>query len=458
MKIALISPRGAERNQQNHILNSVYRKLSRVVSFLEDDVEFMPNLGLLTVAAYLPRECDIRYIDEDYIDIRRAEEVVFDPSFDLVLVGATNNQAVRAYEICDRFRALGVPVMIGGLHASSRREEAAEHADYVAVGEGEDIMPEFFADFTAGRPRKYYVSKGNVDLSTVPMPRFDLLRDITRYNKMPVQATRGCPHDCKFCSIIEVYGRRFRTKTPKQVAGEIREIHRLYPKAFISFADENMLVDRDFAKELCRELIPQRIRFEAYCDVAAYQDEEMLRLLNRAGCVQLLIGYESLEEDSLDDVGRWKRSMLPHYEESIRVIQGHGITILGLFMIGLDGDTPDTFRKLSEFIRRTNLYDVDFSVLTPIPGTPVYDRLKAEGRVTCEDWDLYTWQNVNFRPKHMSARQLWEGIMNLFREFNTPEELAKRRRHFKEIIVRLRDAGEEIPQLAARHVSSVSRL
>lgn len=458
MKVALISPRGAERNQQNHILNSVYRKLSRVVSFLEDDVEFMPNLGLLTIAAYLPREWETVYIDEDYIDIRRAEAVVFDPSFGLVLVSATNNQAVRAYEICDRFRAMGVPVMIGGLHVSTRRDEAAEHADYVAIGEGEDIFPEFLADFLAGRPRKFYVSSGNVDLTTVPMPRFDLLRDITRYNKMPIQATRGCPHDCKFCSIIEVYGRRFRTKTARQVADEIREVHRLYPNAFISFADENMLVNRAFAKELCRELIPMKIRFEAYCDVAVYQDEELLRLLNRAGCVQLLIGYESIVPECLAEFGAWKASMRPHYEESIRVIQGHGITILALFMIGFDGDTPDTFRRLAEFIRETRVYDVDFSVLTPIPGTPVHDRLKAEGRLTCEDWDLYTWQNVNYRPKNMTARQLWEGIMNLFREFNTPEELAKRRRHFKEIIARLRDAGEEIPHLRARHVSSVNRL
>jgi radical SAM superfamily enzyme YgiQ (UPF0313 family) len=453
MKIALISPRGAERNQQNHILNTVYRKLSRYVSFLEDDIEFMPNLGLLTIAGFIPREHELHYIDEDYIDIRQIEKIIFDPSYDLVLVTAVNNQAVRAYEICDKFRELQVPVLLGGMHASSRPEEAKEHADFVVVGEGEDTFPEFFKDFLMGRPKEIYISAGNFDLTKTPMPRFDIINNIRRYNKMSVQATRGCPHSCKFCSIIKVYGRKFRTKTPEQVVAEIQEIHRIYPRAFISFADENMMINRQFAKDLCRALIPLKIKFEAYCDVAVYEDEELLSLLSKAGCIQLLIGYESIEEESLKEVGEWKASMRPHYEESIRVIQSYGITILALFIIGFDGDTPKTFQKLKKFLVETNMYDVDFSVLTPIPGTDFYERVRAEGRLLSEDWDMYTWQNVNYRPKQMTSRELWEGIMWLFKEFNTPEMLKRRRQYFKEIISRLRDEGEEIPHLRGRHIS-----
>lgn len=456
MKIALISPRGAERNQQNHILNSVYRKLSRYVSFLEDDVEFMPNLGLLTIAGFIPREHELHYIDEDYIDIRQTEKVVFDPSYDLVLVSAVNNQAVRAYEICDRFRALGVPVLIGGMHASALPDEAQEHADFVCVGEGEDTFPVFFEEFLAGRAKPRYVSAGNFDLTKCPLPRFDIIRNIRRYNKMPIQATRGCPHNCRFCSIIEVYGKKFRTKTPRQVADEIREVHRLYPRAFISFADENMLVDRKFAKDLCRELIPLRIKFEAYCDVGVYRDRELLELLNRAGCIQLLIGYESLEPECLQEVGEWKASMRPYYEESIEVIQSYGITILALFIIGFDHDTPETFVRMKKFIEDTKIYDVDFSVLTPIPGTKVYEKLRAEGRLVSENWEMYTWQNCNYRPARLTSRQLWEGIMDLFRTFNTPEMLKRRRQHFKEIISRLHRSGEEIPHLRARHIASVA--
>jgi len=438
MKVAFISPRGAMRNQQNSILNRLYDKLRGLITFIEvDDIEFMPNLGLLTIAGFFPRDWELRYLEEDYVNPNRREETLFDRDYDLVCLSACNNQAYRAYRIADAFRSRGAKVIMGGLHASALPEEAAQHCDAVLIGEGEDTVKAFLDDFQKGEIKQFYRSSGEYDLTKSPIPRFDLVEDIRRFNKINVQATRGCPRNCGYCSTKAAYGSRYRTKTVEQVRSEIRAVKALYPNPFISFADDNLLAKREYALELLKMLEEEQVRWECYCDIGIYQDEELLQALALSNCVELLIGLETVNEESLKGVSEWKTRMLPHYREAIDAIQAHGLAVLGLFMLGFDGDRPDVFAKMQAFIEESRLFDVDFAILCPIPGTRVFEALDQEGRILSKDWDRYTWYHVNYQPKHLTEGELRDGIMRLFEAFNRPEQIFRRKQYFDGIFRKL---------------------
>lgn len=434
MKIAFISPRGSESNQQNNILNSIYQKLMKILTFIEiEDIEFMPNLGLLTIAGFLDNSHELKYIEEDYVKESQMQPLVYDEDYDLVCLSGVNSQALRAYEIADIFRKRGIYTVMGGLHVSMLPEEAIKHVDTVIVGEGEDTFPRFLKDFQNGKPEKFYKSSGQFDLRMCPMPRFDIVEDIKRFNKITVQATRGCPHNCEFCCIHEVYGPKYRKKSPEQVVREIEFIKELYPQPFISFADENMLVDRKWSKEVLKAIAKCNVRWEGYCDISVAEDDELLELLAESNCVLQMIGLESLDSQNLAQVSPFKAKRVKSYADAVRKIQSYGVGVMGLFMLGFDHDTENVFVNIRDFIKETDMFDVDFSIVCPIPGTGLYKRLKNEGRITCEDWDRYAWYNVNFEPKNLTAKQLKEGIMWLFREFNTPEEVARKKERFQQI-------------------------
>ncbi len=451
MKIAFISPRGTERNQQNNVLYEIYKDLLPVLSFMIDDIEFIPNLGLLQVAAMVSPEHDVRYIDEDYIDVRDAEPIIFDEPYDLVALSACNNQARRAYQIADRFRNRGVPVVIGGYHPSALPEEAKAHADTVFIGEGEDIFPQFLEDFKKGKARPFYQSKGNVDLTGLPIPRYDAIGNITRFNKLPVFATRGCPHNCEYCSVKMIYGPGYRKKNISQVVAEIEELKRLYPRPFpfITFGDENLLVDRKWSKELVRALIPLNIRWECYADVSVAWDDELLELLQESNCVELLIGFETVIPENMRMGDMFKYNYVGRYAEAIERIQSRGVGVMGLFMFGFDHDFPDVFKKTARFIHDTNLFDVDFAVLCPIPGTETFDAFQRQGRIITRNWDRYTWIHVNYQPMNMSARQLQEGLLYMFQEFSSVDFLMKRKKYFKGIYQRLSQKNTDSDNLPA---------
>jgi radical SAM superfamily enzyme YgiQ (UPF0313 family) len=438
MKIAFISPRGSESNQQNNILNSIYQKLMKILTFIEiEDVEFMPNLGLLTLAGLVHGDHELRYIEEDYVDESTMEPIVFDENFDLVVLTGVNSQAHRAYEIAETFRKRGIYTVMGGLHASMLPEEAKQHVDTVIIGEGEDTFPLFLADFEKGEAKPYYKSSGSFDLRFSPTPRFDLINNITRFNKLTVQATRGCPHKCEFCCLFEVYGPKYRKKKPEQVIKEIEIIKSLHPHPFISFADENLLADRKYSKELLKHLAKLDIRWEGYADISIADDEELLELLAASNCVLLMIGLESLDAGNLETIAPFKAKRIATYSQAVEKIQSYGVGVMGLFMLGFDHDKETVFQEIRDFIKQTNMFDVDFAIVCPIPGTRLYKRLKEEGRITCEDWDKYAWYNVNFEPKNLTSKQLKEGIMWLFREFNKPEEIARKKERFQQIYRKL---------------------
>jgi len=426
MKVALINPAGSERNQQNDIIFDIYREMEGQLALMTDDIEFIPNLALLTLASYLDPSWDIYFIEEDYLPIDKVDEIIFNPMFDLALISIVNYTAVRGYEIANQLRKNGVYVVIGGLHVSALSKEAAKHADTVVIGEGESLLPRFLEDFRNNRQKKVYSSTNFVDLTTIPPARYDLIPHPSRYNKMPVFATRGCPHNCDFCCFPNLYGRKFRHKRVEQVITDIKNIIKIHPEPYIHFCDENLFCDRQFSRDLVKALIPMEVKWECFSDIGIAEDDELLSLLQKSGCQDLLIGLETADSEVMKNVDPWKYEKLTKYREYIHKIQSKRLPITGLFILGFDGDDETVFKKVRDFIARVGLFDMDFAILTPIPGSNLYDRLKREGRIISENWKQYTWTHVNFQPMNMTPEQLQEGLLWLFKEFSGMEMLAKR--------------------------------
>lgn len=399
--------------------------------------ENFPNLALLSIAPYFGDDWDIHYIDEDYLAQNNLPRTYLQEEFDLVCLTAMNHQSFQAYRIADHFRMRGIYTVMGGMHASALPEEALEHVDTVVVGEGEDVFPIFLQNLSSGNPQKIYKSSGNIDLRQLPPPRFEIVKDRNWYNKFPLFATRGCPRNCEFCCLGEVYGSKYRKKMPEQVAEEIKKLKDLIPDPFVSFADENMLADRKWAKETAKAIAPLGIKWEAYCDTSVAKDEELLDLLRESGCVELIIGFETLDERNMQTVDPWKTTQIRDYGEIIRTIQNHDIGILACFVVGFDFDDKETFVRLRDFLYENPVFELDIAVLTPMPSTKLHKRLKKEGRLFPEKWDDYTWYHVNFSPKNLTPKEIKDGIRWVFDEYSKPEIMEKRSRMFRKIEARM---------------------
>lgn len=389
----------------------------------------LPSLGLLTLAGMTPDAFDVSY--HEIPDITAIAEL---PPCDVAAISSYSAQIRDGYVLADRFRAAGVKVVMGGLHVTAMPDEALEHADAVVLGEGELGWPEVLDDLRAGRLQRVYAPLGReFDLADAPMPRFDLL-DIERYNRLTVQATRGCPWRCEFCAASIRLTPKYKQKPVEKVIAEIRAIKALWEHPFIEFADDNSFASREHAKALLRALAPERVHWFSESDISIADDPELLDLMRESGCRELLIGLESPTLEGIDGVEQrrnWKRSRFADYLDSIRRIQGHGIAVNGCFVLGLDGDGPDVFERVEAFVRDSGQFDVQITVMTPFPGTPLYERLRAEGRLLePEDWERCSLFDVNFEPARMSAAELQEGLLWLARRLYTQEERDARHDRF----------------------------
>ncbi|MCE1245667.1 MAG: B12-binding domain-containing radical SAM protein [Firmicutes bacterium] len=425
-KAVLVNPRGSERNQQDDIMYEIYEELEGHLALMMDDVEFIPSLALLTLAAYIPDSWEKVFIEEDYIPVNKTDKILFGKKYDIALISTVNYTALRGYEIADRYRSMGTYTVIGGLHASALPEEALPHCDTLVIGEGEEVFQEFLRDFKNGCPKRIYKAEKPVDLTLIPPAKYDLIKNPERYNKMPVFATRGCPHSCDFCCFPNIYARSYRHKTVEQVITDIKKIASIHPRPYIHFCDENLLCDREFSKELLKAMIPLGIPWECFCDIGIAGDEELLALLKKSRCKDLLIGLETVNPKVMKDIDQWKYEKLKRYREDIRKIQSFRLPVTGLFIIGFDGDDETVFDNVVDFISSAGLYDMDFAVLTPIPGSNLHKRLKAEGRIISEDWSKYTWTHVNFQPMRMNAETLQMGLLRIFKRFAGREMLQRR--------------------------------
>jgi len=403
------------------------------------EIASLPSLALLTIAATTPPGHDLRYLDMPEFDAAALDR----EPFDLVAISALTAKIDVAYRVADHLRQRGVPVVIGGLHAKVLPREVARHADAVVIGEGEDLWPRVVADWEKGRLQEFYHEEkpGTYDLARSPLPRYDLL-DMSRYNRITVQTSRGCPHDCEFCAASKLFG-RYRKKPVELVLRDIDAIRARWPRPMVEFADDNTFADPRWGKELLRGLAGRHVRWFTETDISVARDPALLDLLAPAGCRQLLIGLESPRRCSLDgiDARNWKARQLDGYRRSIEEIQKRGVSVNGCFIVGGDADTPDIFQEIEAFVRETGLAEVQVTALTPFPGTRLHARLEAEGRlITRRFWDRCTLFDATFVPKRMTLEQLEEGMKWLFASLYSDSAVQERKRRFLSI-ARRRRAG-----------------
>ena len=373
----------------------------------------LPSLGLLTLAALTPPEHEVEYLE---VPNPRSLEALPN-GFDLVAISSYSAQILEAYELADRYRAQGTSVVIGGPHATVLPGEAALHCHSVVLGEGEPCWGRLLSDFEAGEPERVYDGRPHdFDLAEAPVPSYELL-DIPSYNRLTVQASRGCPHRCEFCASSVILTDRYKQKPVANVVAEIDRILEIWDEPFIEFADDNAFVNHAYWKHLLSELGDRRFRWFAETDLSVARDPELLRMMRDSGCAQVLIGFESPVPGGLAGLERHNDWKLRHYDEyraAIDTIQSHGVTVNGCFVIGLDGHTDRIFDQVYDFVRDSGLYEVQVTVLTPFPGTPLNDRLEREDRLLEPGaWDRCTLFDVNFQPSHMSPSELAGGFRDL---------------------------------------------
>lgn len=390
----------------------------------------LPSLGLLTLAGMTPDLFDVHYVE-----VPNLQDLGSVPGeYDAVAISSFTAQIKDAYILADRYRALGTKVILGGLHVTALPQEALKHADSVILGEGENAWPALLADLQQGRLEKVYDARGqDFDLSNAPLPRFELL-DVGRYNRVTVQTQRGCPFRCEFCAASIRISPTYKVKPVDKVIAEIRHIKNLWSKPFIEFADDNSFVNKKHSRALMRALAREGVRWFTESDISVAEDVELLGLMRDSGCAQVLIGLESTTFSGLDGLeqkANWKAKRLDRYLGAIHRIQDHGITVNGCFILGLDGTTPDSFGEILNFVRDSGLYEVQITVQTAFPGTPLYDRLRREGRLLREDaWELCTLFDVNFLPTGMSVSELESGLRSLVERLYSEDFTRQRRRNF----------------------------
>ncbi len=392
----------------------------------------LPSLGLITLAGMTPSGHTVEYIEiPDVKDVHALPD-----NFDLVGISSYCAQIDEGYELAKRYKGAGVAVVMGGPHVTHCPEEAKEYCDAVVIGEGELHWLDVLRDCERGSLKSTYGSlDDSFDLNDAPMPAFDLL-EIEKYNRLTVQTSRGCPHRCEFCGSSPLLTKRYRQKPARKVLAEIDKIMEIWDGHFIEFVDDNAIIDKDYWKGLLTELKSRRIKWFAETDLSVSEDEEILQLMRDSGCVQVLLGLESPVKAGLGGVEMktdWKLRHLPKYRDAIEIIQSYGIRVTGCFVMGLDGHKPEIFSEVIDFVKETEMFDVQITIMTPFPGTPLYERLRKEKRLIKErDWRSCTLFDINFHPKNMTVDELHEGFKKIGTEIYGDEFTKWRRGKFKE--------------------------
>ncbi len=398
----------------------------------------LPSLGLLTLAGMTPPQHEVHYIEVP--DLDQINGIPGD--FDLVAISSYSAQIDEAYQLAQRYKDNGVPVVMGGIHVTAEPEEALQFCSSVIIGEGESCWLQMLEDAETSTLKPYYGSRNsNYDLADSPMPAFELL-DISKYNRLTVQTSRGCPHQCEFCASSVLLTNQYKQKPVNKVLLEIERILTIWEHPFIEFADDNGLVNHAYWKELLGQLKGKKLRWFTETDLSVAEDTELLDLMRETGCAQVLIGLESPVKDALHGLelqSDWKYKRYDYYKKAIQTIQSRGITVNGCFIIGLDGHGPDIFDQVFSFVKEIELYEVQITILTPFPGTPLYARLEKENRlIEPRNWKKCTLFDINFQPANMSVEELHDRFKKLAVELYSEEFTNWRRNNFKEQLRHMR--------------------
>nr|MBC8360047.1 B12-binding domain-containing radical SAM protein [Candidatus Desulfatibia profunda] len=379
-----------------------------------------PYLALTSLAALAGDDWEISILDENI------EAIDFSLSPDLAAISIMTPLAKRGYEIADTFREKGIPVVLGGIHPTFMSAEAKTHADAVVLGEAEEIWPQVLDDFKRSVLKPFYRAAKLCRLDHLRIPRRDFLNRKAYFFVNTIQTTRGCPFDCEFCSVTSFYGRSHRIRPVQEV---ISEIVRMEP-GFLFFIDDNIVGAPGYAKALFKALVPLNIKWFSQASLGIVKDRELLDLAQQSGCKGLFIGFESLSQDALKAMGK-SMNRVNEYQDAIKAIHDHGIGIQGSFIFGTDQDDTSVFSDVLRFIERTRLEAVIFSILTPFPGTRIYQTMLQEKRILNNDWEKYDMNHVVFKPQKMTARQLQEGFNSAYKKLYGYRSIFKRLFPFK---------------------------
>jgi len=357
--------------------------------------EMTPGLTLPYLAALFPREHDIKIIEEGL------EQIDYDEPVDLVGITTLTARAPRAYEIADRFRERKIPVIMGGFHVSAMPEEALEHCDAVVQGEAESLIEQILSDLAAGRLSGIYKTTGQSDLRDLPVPRYDLVKlDNYICPFYPIQATRGCPHQCDFCAVTAFYGRKHRKRPVVDVIADMKQAG-----DFIFIIDDNLPADRDYALELFRQMKPLKKLWGGQFNLSAANDPELVKAAADAGCMFLYLGVETVDSDNLRSTSK-SVNLKVSAEEAIRNLKRHHVEPWISMIVGFEYDDFRTIRKIVDFCNHNRVSLLLLYILTPTPGTPLYERCRARGIELKKDWHYYDGTHAVMDTPRLSADEI----------------------------------------------------
>ena len=375
---------------------------------------YVPPTGLLTLAGMLPKDADVEFVDE------RINPIDWDTGADIVCITGFTADAVRMYEIADRFHSLGKKVILGGIHTTTMPEEALMHSDSIVVGEAEGVIKEMLYDIEKNQLKKIY-SSPFPELSVSPPQRIDLLNNQNRYINI-LQTTRGCPYNCNFCTVPVVFGRKIRTKPIENVMKEIST----FTKKLLFIVDDNILAVPSYARKLFLKFKELGINWVGQASVNLIDKfTNLVKLAREGGCRGFLIGFESISSKQLKKLNK-KQNNVKKYKEVVNKLHDYGISVVGSFMFGLDEDDESTFPMSLKFVEDTKVDLVTAGILTPFPGTPLFNEMEKEKRIITKDWSKYDAGHVVIKPKNLCPGKLLKGLHQFYKEFYRGFDILKR--------------------------------
>jgi len=379
---------------------------------------YLPGLGLPLLAAYVPKQWEVKII------IEVIDEIDFDEECDIVGIGAMGHAIFRAIDIAKEFRKRGKKVFMGGYMVSILPDFVKDHCDSVVIGDGEISFPRLLNDFEEKGDVLPIYDEQLKSLEKLPLPRYDLLPKKKIGYMLPVQAGRGCPHTCSYCSIACIYKGRYLTRPVEEVMRDIKHIKSLGYKRFF-LIDDNIASNPKYLMELARQIKPLNMSWASQCTLLIAKNEPLLQAVADSGCSILSLGVESLSQEGLNVLNKsWLKSN--ETAHLLKKIQDVGIALATEMIIGTDGDTPASIRATADFVIQSKIPAPKFYILTPLPGTDFYKDMKADNRLLHEDYKKYTAAACVFKPKHFSPDELEEAYMDLYKKVYSYKNIFKR--------------------------------
>jgi len=390
-----------------------------LVSPIRDQHQFtnsgilIPQLALFILQGLTPKQHEVKIVEEEYMQLDLNEEC------DVIGISCMTSNAYRGYRIADAFREKGKIVVMGGVHPSLLPDEALAHANAVVIGEAEGVWENILEDIESNNLQRIY-HEPNPDLDRYIPKDFSTLPKKRFYNLIPIQTTRGCPYNCDFCCVSDIFGKKIKHIPVKNV---VKDIEASGSRNYI-FLDDNIIGDPKYARELFKALIPLKIIWVGQSSISFARDIEIMELANKSGCKGLFIGLESVVDTNIQKYKKLKS--LEDTKHSIKKILKMGIIIQASVIFGLDEDTHETFGQTVRFLIKNRISIAAINVLTPYPGTRVYKEFKKGGRLLHEKWEYYDHHTVVFQPKNMTPLELQIGKIKARTAFNSIPSIVER--------------------------------